>query len=761
MMELLAKSHDRKHGISAISLKGHIADCLLIFDFLKTAFPQAADISGVGEHFWDVLKVAVICHDLGKAHKEFQYLLDGKPNKWKSQRHELFSIPFVEALTDYDKETIHLIKLAIAGHHKDFGELQKQLAFYETDSGFGILEASEERKNFTDAFKENVRINDVLSLLKEYDLNISNVQPKALEGLIRGYNKSPYKPETGKYSLLMLLFGGLKWCDHLGSAKVHTLFSLENKDFQYLHNTSYQPYAHQLQSGKTSGNLLLTAPTGSGKTESAFMWLQNQLNSSGQGRVFYVLPFTASINAMFERLKKEMGDNKIGMLHGKLSDYLNNYFDNLQYAGQAKKESIQVLKEKFKNIVTPVKVITPFQLLKNLFGLKGYEQGFFEMAGSYLIFDEIHAYNPETFAQIKVLIEFAIQHLRAKVMIMTATMPKFMQHELETVLGKYSIIKADNNLYKDFRRHKIVLKDGLLSNSLEEIGQQLKAGKKVLIVSNTVKSAQAVFLALKGTLRDNEIVLLHGSFTGKDRSKKEKDLMADTVKLLIGTQAIEVSLDIDYDMIYSEPAPIDALIQRFGRVNRRRKKGICECIVFEEHNPEDEYIYNPVILERTISTLKKIIATDEGIIDEGALQTYIDQIYQDWDPKDKKEFDDQYRYLKEALQLLSPMFKNKHTEEDFYKQFDGIKILPQCNKEKYEKCLSDLDFISAESEKVQIRKGRFIGWLQSNNIRKEQFAFSSGSKIGIEEYFITNKKYDSELGLCSDEEVAWNTLEFL
>jgi len=759
MKELLAKSKDSKRGIPAISLKEHIEDCLLIYNFLKTAFPKAAEVSGMGEQFWEVLKVAIICHDLGKAHREFQNLLDEKPNRWKFQRHELFSIPFIGALAGFNKETIRLIELAVVGHHKDFEELQNQLAFYETGDDFGMLSPLDKRKSFSDAFTENVRVKDVFNLLQEYEVSITKVQAKALDGMIRLYVKTPYKLETCNYFPLMMLFGALKWCDHSGSAKINRLFNLENKDFQYLHDTTYQPFTHQVLSGDVVGNILLTAPTGSGKTESAFMWLQKQLNHSGQGRVFYVLPFTASINAMFERLKKEMGSDKIGMLHGKLSDYLNNYFDNIQYTVQAKKENIQSLKEKFKSIVTPVKVTTPFQLLKHLFGLKGYEQGIFEMAGSHLIFDEIHAYNPETFAQIKVLIEFAVQHLQAKVMIMTATMPRFIQQELESVLGKFTVVKADDNLYRSFRRHKVVLKDRLLSDSLDEIRQKLKSGKKVLAVCNTVKSAQETFLALKAAVEEYEAVLLHGSFTGKDRSRKEGQLMTDRIKLLVGTQAIEVSLDIDYDIIYTEPAPIDALIQRFGRVNRRRSKGICECVVFKEHNAEDEYIYNPKIVENTVVALSKIIDSNSGIIDEALLQLSIDEVYSEWEVDDKKKFDDQYRYLKDAIQSLSPMFKNRHSEEDFYRQFDGVKILPQNNKDSYEECLTNLDFISAESEKVQISKRRFIGWLKSDNIRKEIFSFSKGIKVNAEQYLITNKRYTDELGLLSDEEDCWKTAE--
>jgi CRISPR-associated endonuclease/helicase Cas3 len=207
---------------------------------------------------------------------------------------------------------------------------------------------------------------------------------------------------------------------------------------------------------------------------------------------------------------------------------------------------------------------------------------------------------------------------------------------------------------------------------------------------------------------EEERLLLHGAFTGKDRSEKEKNLMQKDIRLLVGTQAIEISLDIDYDVIYSEPAPVDALIQRFGRVNRKREKEICECIVFKQYNHADEYIYNTEILKKTIAVLSKIEKQDGGIINEGTLQSIIDEVYPKWEERDKEEFDQQYQYLTEALHLTSPMFKNKHTEEDFYRQFDGIKILPQSMRETHKSCLENFDFIGAESQKVQIRKNRFM-----------------------------------------------------
>ncbi|HEX2846010.1 MAG TPA: CRISPR-associated helicase Cas3' [Chitinophagaceae bacterium] len=761
---LLAKSKDSKKNQAAVSLREHIDDCLLILGFLKKAFPKVAEISGMEDHFWEILKVAVICHDLGKAHKEFQSLLDEKPNQWKFQRHELFSIPFIDAL-DFDKDILRLVGLVVAGHHKDFETLQEQLAYYETGDSFGMLATLDERKSFVEAFKENVRIKDVQDLLNSYGLNMKAIYPKPIDGLIRSYNKSPFKLKDINYFSLMLLFGGLKWCDHLGSAKVKDVKTLDNDDFIFLkkqrnnlQEKGYDFYQHQIDCSGKLGNVILTAPTGSGKTEGAFLWLQKQMQHYGQGRVFYILPFTASINAMYDRLDKAIGNDKVGMLHGKLSDYLNNYFDDLQYSVAEKKDSIQSIREKFRSIITPVKVATPFQLLKHLFGLKGYEQGFLEMTGSYLIFDEIHAYNPETFAQIKALLEFVSKYMGARVLIMTATMPHFLLKEIEQSIGRFEAIKASHLLYENFKRHRIILKKGLLKDNLWEIKSELATGKKVLIVCNTVKSAQYVYKELTKHFDKEKSVLLHGAFSGSDRSRKEKELMSENIQLLVGTQAIEVSLDIDFDMIYTEPAPIDALIQRFGRVNRKRAKGICPCYVFTENEESDFYTYQKQTIQKTISALEEI-ALSGGLIDEGMLQRSIDYVYGEWTEGDKKKFDDQYRYLTEALTLLSPMKKNRHTEEDFYKQFDGIKVLPQRNKDVYERYLIEFDFINAESQKVQIRKGRFAQWKIEGNIKSDISVFAKKNKMNEQRYWITNKEYSSELGLIADEEEPWQMSE--
>ena len=766
--EILAKSEPQ------LTLQEHIEDCLKIYSFLKVQFADITKLPNIPSEFWEYVRISMIFHDLGKGHKEFQKLLRGENSNWRKQRHELFSLPFFIAFDGIEDKTIKdVMLLAIAGHHKDCGQLFLRYinGFYQDetpDDGLELDLGTTESITYISEFKK-VDVNAIKTLLREqYQIDIKqSLKVENQLRIIKSYNRNGLNIKSTDYWFLVLLFGAIKNCDHLGSARIQNIASNQLSDFQFLtdyqnklHSKSLDFYQHQKDCSQTLGNVILTAPTGSGKTESAFLWIRKHFEEDQTGRIFYILPFTASINAMFERLSGVIENGKVGMLHGKLSTYLNNYFEEHQYSHSSKKEAIDELKQKFRYVTTPIKVCTPFQLLKHLFGLKGFEQGLFEWTNSYFIFDEIHAYDAKTFAQIKVLLEFATQYLNVKIMVMTATLPRFLRKEIELAIGKFTPINADQTLYNLFRRHKVILQDGLLENNLDVIKTDLKVGKKVLVVCNTVAQAQNIYNQLRSEVEKS--VLLHGGFNGTDRNRHEQTLLQaekkdslEDVMLLVGTQAIEISLDIDYEVIYTEPAPIDALLQRFGRVNRKRDRGISPCVIFKESNKTDFYIYDKDVISRTLEVFSK--AKNDGVVDESILQECIDFVYPSWSESQEKDFNMVYENMKSTLDLLVPLIHSKNTEEDFYKQFDGAKILPQIYKSKFEEYLRNLDFINAENLKVSIKKNRFAQWLSSQNLRKEVFAFEKNKKgdlLNIE-YFITNKLYDSDLGLFKDEDSIW------
>lgn len=767
-MELLAKSEPQ------VSLQEHIDDCLAVLHAITECFPSARCIYQSQEQdFWDTVRLSIILHDLGKAHPEFQKVLLRLPNEWHGQRHELFSLPFVSAL-EIEASTKRFIELVVAGHHKSYEKLLTCASCYEPIRGTGSLEAEE----FFDFDGEFRKIDEPCMrefLLRVYGIPTQDLTPTNPNDVIRGYLReirfSGNVASKEGYIKLLLLFGALKYCDHLGSAKLTAIERLEQKDFEFLARKRDELislgsdfYLHQQQCGNARGNVILSAPTGSGKTESAMLWLGNQLKHFGQGRAFYILPFTASINAMYERLSHEtegFGAEKVGMLHGKLNDYLYDYFEDYQYDLKSRKERITALRQKFRTICMPLKVVTPFQLLKHLFGLKGFEQGLFECAGSFLIFDEIHAYSPRVFAQIKVLLEVLTKYFHAKVIIMTATLPTYLKTEL-CGITKPSVIEADTDLYRQFYRHSVSLEDGLLIDGLEQIRAMLGKGNRVLVVCNTVKQAQEVYQRLRNDA--DGALLLHGAFTGEDRSKYERDLRdgekgkKKAVQLLVGTQAIEVSLDIDYDVIYTEPAPLDALIQRFGRVNRNRKKGIAPVVVFQENDPNDRFIYDPDIVAKTLHVIGEIILRDDGIIKEDKLQHYIDEVYNAWDKHDYSEFKDTYDLLSASLNYLFPMIHSRTNEEDFYKQFEGVKVLPVSLRDRYIDYLRSHDFIGAERLKVQIRRHKFVQLLREDGVTlfRDEFVYEGNHGLIHHRFWSLRKKYDPELGLRYDEQEAWN-----
>lgn len=735
-MELLAKSNE------AETLIKHIEDVLKISELLKEAFPYVRLLTNDEFLFWEHLRSALIFHDLGKSHVEFQKTLRGVSNSWHFQRHELFSLPFLNA---FDNRNDY-IYYAVAGHHKTIEKLMELSARYETQDLFGLnVEGLSSQMSFDSEF-EKVLVDKVIQILQSFSIQLNslkNENPK-----IKLSQFSDFVSDKERRMKLLLLSGAFKHCDHLASAGFSDLRVLENQDFDFLNNTNYELYKHQQDARHTIGHSILTAPTGSGKTETSLFWLQNQIKNRGTGRVFYILPFTASINAMYLRLNKDIPD-KIGMLHGKLEAFLDRQFtdDDIE-AGKIKQ-----VKEQFRNLTMPLKVVTPFQLLKNLFSIKGYEKGLFEWAGGYFIFDEIHAYNPSVFAQIIVLIEFAIKRFGVQVFVMTATLPSYLRKEVERALGGHQPIYASQNLYENFVRHRVTVKEGDILENVNLIQSYLDKPKtKVLVVCNTVQQAQEVYKNLKSKCK----VLLHSSFNADRRSNKELQLFKEETLLLVGTQAIEVSLDIDYDVIFTEPAPLDALIQRFGRINRRRKKGICDCFVFENRNKVDKFIYKDQdVINRTLSILKQNQVQNNGVIAEGRLQEMIDFVYPDWSKNDKDEFDNLYETLFHLVnEELKPFTENKKSEEDFYNQFDGIKVLPIKFFSQYEKLLNENKFIKAENLKVQINEKRFMIFNAQQNMELERSVFTMKKSMKIKEQttWVLNKKYDEDLGLLIDED---------
>ena len=290
---------------------------------------------------------------------------------------------------------------------------------------------------------------------------------------------------------------------------------------------------------------------------------KNQSETFGN-RVFYVLPYTASINAMYKRLKKLVTRKKIGMLHGKAPYFIYKELVDKKYKPQYDKkyqakyqklidegrdpESAKKLitqdkakdeRNLTKKICRPYKVLTPFQLLKAFFGISSFEMQMAEMSQGLFIFDEIHAYDPHTTALILTMIKKLREDYDAKFCIMTATMPEFLKQMINNAIGQPTLVEmAAEERNKKYTRHRVKLLDGNIHDAIPKIKDRLNEGQRVMVVCNTVNQAQEVFKKLRGITKKAK--LLHSRFILRDREQIEKELERNEKKpegpeLLIGT----------------------------------------------------------------------------------------------------------------------------------------------------------------------------------------------------------------------------------
>ena len=387
----------------------------------------------------------------------------------------------------------------------------------------------------------------------------------------------------------------------------------------------------QEDSGDTTGQLMLSAPTGSGKTEAALLWSNRNQTETKGNRVFYVLPYTASINAMYNRLTELVSDEKIGVLHGKAAYFVYQQLVDKEYTPQeaatAAREEVGLTRK----ICRPYKVLTPFQLLKAFFGIRSFEMQMAEMSKGLFIFDEIHAYDPHTTALILTMIKRLREDYDANFCIMTATMPQFLRHKINDAIGKLTLVEMEPEERDKFTRHSLKVLNGNIHDAIPLIKERLRQGQRVLVVCNTVQQAQDVFQELQYVTENPK--LLHSRFILRDRERIEKEL--DSADLLVGTQAVEVSLDIDFDCLFTEPAPIDALIQRFGRVNRKRQKGLCDVYICKEGGENDHFIYSADKIQRTLNVFGSV-----NVLHESNIQGLIDEVYTEgYNDKEQEKFE--------------------------------------------------------------------------------------------------------------------------
>ncbi|MGB9774571.1 MAG: CRISPR-associated helicase Cas3' [Bacteroidota bacterium] len=732
--DILAKSDPPE------TLLQHTENCLRVFSSIRTVFPFVAERARQPQ-FFTHLFYSIFLHDIGKIARGFQNQLRNG-TRW-NYRHEILSASLVVSIPELSEIERKAIALAVITHHKSVTELREG---YATTDEVG---RERYRSHLAEFWEDILRVQEFLSYAPDFATQFLGRRipkfaiPQDREQLFDGYREAVrwYRNAiedaelTPLHSLYGILLRGLLIaCDHLASSGENTVRQGIRNIRSMLGLKVERPF--QTKSSYTVGHSLLIAPTGSGKTEAALLWAEK--NQPPSGRIYYVLPYTASINAMYRRFvdRYAFGEQNVGVLHGKAAYYVYKSLMERQYDREAAEQFARKSVDLTRKLYRPIRVLTPFQILKALFGPKGWESMISEMSQGVFVFDEIHVYEPHTTAMILRCVEY-LSKLGAKFLFMSATFPSFLKSKIQAILPLNEITLDSNdpeeNKLLRTPRHKCCIVDGQIIDHYEMIESYLRRGNRVLVVCNTVKRAQEVYKAIKSSAETAR--LLHGRFILRDREAIEKELA--NVQLLVGTQVVEVSLDIDFDVLFTEPAPIDALVQRFGRVNRRGTKGVSPLFIFTEGSEKDKYFYDAQRIADTIDALANV-----GLLTEADVAGLVDSVYGAGYKRDEqKEFDLAWHHFGQLLESLFP-FDDSEKDEDLWELIHALEVVPILFEQEYLRLKEEKQYFEAMKYIASISFGQGA-MLRSSN----QLSFRKQ-----ERYWVADAKYDSELGLILDQQ---------
>lgn len=679
------------------------------------------------DRFWQLMEIICKYHDVGKVYSGFQNVIRkviGEPLlaiKFNNEqiKHEQISpmfVPYKEyKLTKKERK---LVYQAIYYHH-------------EREN---IIHIDEQLLN--EIIKEDIEPN-IEKIENELQIKIPELKTTYL-GMVEGQARITEFDDM--YKDYCIMKGLLHRLDHCSSAWISV--EDETKDEiskfveEFMKEKNFEPNdLQQFSKANQNKNVIIIGSTGMGKTEGALLW-------SNHDKTFFTLPLRISINAIYDRIKETIGYEHVGLLHSTAIDYLDDKNEENEF------EKI----EQARNLYEKITTCTIDQIFPFVFKYRGYEKIYATLSYSKVVIDEIQAYSPEIVAVILKGLQM-INNLNGKFMVMTATLPRIYKEKLDEMGIKFEY----NEFIKDTIRHKIQLVDSKIEEDIEEIKENSK-NKKVLIIVNTINKAIEMYKKLKDKNVSN-VNLLHSRFIQADRSEKEGKIKEFSKNrnesgVWITTQIVEASLNIDFDMLYTEMSTLDSLFQRLGRCYRSRK--YCEEVpnvkIYVKDTSGVGYIYDKEIYEKSIELLKPY---NGEILKERVKIDLVDKLYS----KEMLQGTEFYKKFKEAFKILDNIIDYDTSKKDaqhILRNIDNIDVIP---KVIYDENLDLFDEYENEKEKKQKYELKrkidklFISINSKNKWKLNNFITECPYVKGK---YIVDTKYDKEIGLLLEADEGYS-----
>jgi CRISPR-associated endonuclease/helicase Cas3 len=432
-------------------------------------------------------------------------------------------------------------------------------------------------------------------------------------------------------------------------------------------------------------NVIAIAQTGMGKTEAGFLWLGNH-------KGFFTLPLKSAINAIYARviddIVLENKESRVGMLHSDTFVYYLEQSDQDGSDGESYDSSLDCYYSKTKQLSLPLTICTLDQLFTFVFRYRGFEQKLATLSYSKVIIDEVQMYSPDLVAFLVLGLHY-ITKMGGKFAILTATLPTLFVD----LLREEEIEFEPPKTFTDEKiRHSLKVIDKEISaDDIMNFSQKF-AGEKILVICNTIKSAVALYNQLKEKYSGKAVYLLHSNFTRADRKIKESHILrmgqkdSEESGIWVATQIVEASLDIDFDLLFTELSDLNGLFQRMGRCYRKRILNTqYNCFVFTGGNKRCSGV--GLFIDKKIHSLsKEALADIDGQISETKKVAMVRELYT------KEKLPDYYDAILENIHYVKSCQDyelSKKEASNRFRNINNISIIPRSVFEEHKTEIND------------------------------------------------------------------------
>ena len=711
------------------TIKEHTDKLLKNLEILKRTYGskivQVIDMSE--DRFWQLMEMACKYHDVGKVYSGFQNVIR------KAIGEQLLSTKFNNEQIKHEQISPMFVPYKEYELTKTERKLVYQAIYYHHERS-NIMHIDRELLN--EIIEEDIQPN-IPQIENELQIKVPELKTTYL-GMVEGQARITEFDDI--YKDYCIIKGLLHRLDHCSSAWIpvedETKDEISEFVEKFMNKQDFkQNDLQQFAQANQNKNVIVIGSTGMGKTEGALLW-------SNHDKTFFTLPLRISINAIYDRIRETIGYKHVGLLHSTAIEYLDEKGEESEFAKI----------DQARNLYEKITTCTIDQIFPFVFKYRGYEKIYATLSYSKVVIDEIQAYSPEIVAVILKGLQM-INSLNGKFMVMTATLPRIYKEKLDEMGIKFEY----NEFIKDTVRHKIQLVDSGIEQDIEEIKENAK-NKKVLIIVNTINKAIEIYEKLKDEDVTN-VNLLHSRFIQADRSEKEMNIKEFSQNrnengVWITTQIVEASLDIDFDMLYTEMSSLDSLFQRLGRCYRSREYSgdVPNVKIYIKDTSGVGYIYDKEIYEKSIELLRQY---NGKILKEELKINLVDKLYSN-EMLQETEF---YEKFKEAFKILDNIIDYDTSKKDaqhILRNIDNIDVIPKNIYDENLNLFAEYENEKEKKKKYELKRKIDKLFISINSRNKWKLNNFIKECPYVKEKYIIDTKYDKKIGLILEADESYS-----